>query len=302
MNLRFYLTEVFLTYSITLLCQYFPDPAWDMPLPMVFGEDIPATLGDPDHFMDIYFVVPENYEQKVYFRVYDPGSEGEHDIVKDDKSFFQYTVLGGDGCFTTNDHFSGTIIARRSFGSSGEYDMVQETIGGCDVNQGEYVSWLKGYLFKVVVEGLRGYNGNGFRAEVSGREDYPVPIEGARVFSDEITFNLDDIPEEVAHIYPLVTEGTKKIILSTYDMEKEGSIKVVSPGSKIRELKVSGDDEWVKNEIVIREEEKGLLLDIQIRNSKKPKIKDNIITIRLVDQDGRPMVTEPWSISRYDPR
>jgi hypothetical protein len=74
----------------------------------------------------------------------------------------------------------------------------------------------------------------------------------------------------------------------------------VSPDGKIRELKVSGDDEWVKNEIAIREEE-GRTLDIQIRNSEKPKIKDNIITIRLVDQDGRPLVTEPWSISRYDP-
>jgi hypothetical protein len=301
MNLRFYLAIIFLTFPITLFSQYFPDPAWDMPLPMVYGRDVPATLGDPDHFMDIYFIVPENYEQRVYFSVYDPGSEGEHDIVKDDKSFFQYTVLGGKGCFVANNHFSGTIIARRSFGSSGEYDMVQETIGGCDVRQGEYISWLKGYLFKVVIEGLSGYNGNCFRVEVSGREDYPVPIEGVRIFSDEITFNLDNIPEEIAHIYPMVTEGTKKIILSTYDMEKEGSIKVVSPDGKIRELKVSGDDEWVKNEIAIREEEEGWPLDIQIRNSKKPKIKDNIITIRLVDQEGMPLVTEPWSISRYDP-
>jgi hypothetical protein len=301
MNLRFYIAIVFLAFSGTLLSQYFPDPAWDMPLPIVYGRDVPATLGDPDHFMDIYFVVPKNYEQKVYFRVYDPGSEGEHDFVKDNKSLFQYTVLGGDGCFVTNDHFSGKIIARRSFGSTYEYDMVQETIGGCEVNQGEYVSWLNGYLFKVVVEGLSGYNSNGFRVGISGREDYPVPIEGARVFSDEITFNLDDIPEEIAHIYPLVTEGVKKIILSTYDMEKEGSIKVVSPDGKIRELKVSGDDEWVKNDIAIREEE-GRTLDIQISNSKKPKIKDNIITIRLVDQDGRPLPTEPWSISRYYPR
>jgi hypothetical protein len=301
MIIRFSLVIIILSFPLILSSQHFPDPAWDLPLPMVYGKDVPVTLGDPDHFMDIFFVIPENYDRKVYFRVYDPGAEGEHDVVRDDKSFFQYTLLGGNGCFVSGDHFSGTILARRSFGSTDEYDMVQETIGGCDVSQGEYISWLKGYLFKVVIEGLTGYNGNGFRVEVSAREDYPVPIEGARVFSDEITFNLDDIPEEVAHFYPLVCEGTKKIIISTYDMEKEGNIRVVSPDGKISELKVSGDDEWVKNELAVRDVEVGRKLDIQIRNSKKPKIQNNIITIRVVDQEGRPLVTEPWSISRYDP-
>jgi hypothetical protein len=268
---------------------------------MLYGRDVPATLGDPDHFMNLFFVIPENYERNVYFRIYDPGAEGEHDIIQDDKSYFQFTVLGGKGCFASDDHSSGTVIARSSFGSLGEYDMLQETIGGCNVQQGEYISWLKGYLFRVAVEGLAGYNGNCFRVEVSAREDYPVPIEGTRIFSDEITFSLEGMPEEIAHIFPQVSEGTKKIIVSTFDMEKEGSVRIVSPDGKVRKLKVSGDDEWEKNEIDIKDREEGRTLDIQIRNSRKSKIQNNIFTIRITDQDGRPLVTEPWSISRYDP-
>jgi hypothetical protein len=179
--------------------------------------------------------------------------------------------------------------------------MIQETIGSADIRQGEYIPARKGYLFKVVIEGLTGYNGNGFRFEVSEKEDYGVPIEGTIIFTDEVTFNLDDLPEEVGHLYPLITEETRKIVLSTYDMEGEGSISVVSPDGKIREMKISGDDEWIKNEFEIREPEKGKILDIRISNSKNPEIQDNIITIRLVDQDGRPLLTEPWSISRFDP-
>ncbi len=302
MNYRFFLLIILVFSPEVISSQYFPDPAWDMPLPIIYGGEAPATSGDPDHFMNIFFIIPENYERKVYFRVYDPGAEGEHDLVKDDKSFFQYTVLGGDGCSDPVDHFRGTILARRSFGSSGEYDMIQETIGGVDIRQGEYIPALQGYLFKVVIEGLTGYNVNGFRVEVSGKEDYGVPIEGTIIFTDEVTFNLDDLPEEVGHLYPMITEETGKIVLSTYDMEKEGSVSVVSPDGKIQEMKISGDDEWIKNEFEIREPEKGKILDIRISGSKKPEIQDNIITIRLVDQDGRPLLTEPWSISRFDPK
>jgi hypothetical protein len=301
MNYRYFIIIVLLVLPFSLSSQYFPDVRQNMPLPMLYGKDVPATLGDPDHIMDIFFVIPEDYERKVYFRVYDPGAEGEHDIVRDTISVFQYTVLGGKGCLAVDDHYSGSVLAQKTFGSMGIYDMTQETIGGFDIQQGEYMPVLKGYLFKVVIEGMKGFSGNGFRVEVSGKDDYLTAIEGAIVFCYEVSFMINDIPEEVAHIYPVVTDKTGKIILSTYDMEKEGTIKIVSPEHKIRELKVSGDDEWLKHEIDILPREKGKILDIQISGPRKSRIQNNLITIRLLDQDGMPLMTEPWSISRYDP-
>jgi hypothetical protein len=301
MNYRYFIIIVLLILPVSLSSQYFPDVRQNMPLPMLYGKDVPATLGDPDHIMDIFFVIPEDYERKIYFRVYDPGAEGEHDIVRDTISVFQYTVLGGKECLAVDDHYSGSVLAQKTFGNMGIYDMTQETIGGFDIQQGEYMPGLKGYLFKVVIEGMKGFSGNGFRVEVSGKDDYLAAIEGAIVFCYEVSFMINDIPEEVAHIYPVITDKTEKIILSTYDMEKEGTIKIVSPEHKIRELKVSGDDEWLKHEIDILPREKGKILDIQISGPRKSRIQNNLITIRLLDQDGMPLMTEPWSISRYDP-
>jgi hypothetical protein len=301
MRPRFFLFIILLAaLPVRLVSQYFPDPGQNLPLPMLYGKDVPSTLGDPDHIMDIFFLIPEDYERKVYFRVYDPGVEGEHDEVRDTISLFKYTVMGGTGCYAVDNHYGGIVLAQKTFGSMGEYDMTHETIGGFDIQQGEYLPGLKGWLFKLVIEGLKGFNGNSFRVEVSGRDDYLVPIEGTIILSDEITFNLNSLPEKVAHLYPFISDKTEKIILSTYDMEKEGTIKIVTPVREIKNLKVSGDDEWLKHEINIKPGEKGKPLDIQIIKPKKSGIPVNIITVRILDQDGLPLMTEPWSVSGYD--
>jgi len=300
MNRRILIFIMIVALPAGVNAQYFPDPGWNMPLPMLYGKDVPATLGDPDHIMDIFFLVPENYNSKVFFRVYDPGVEGEHDEVRDQTSVFQYTVLGGKRCLSVDDHYSGTVLAKKTFGSMGEYDMTHETIGSFDVHQGEYMSDYKSYLFKVVIEGLAGFSGNSFRLEVSGRDDYLDAIEGARAFCYDYTFSMYDDPDEVSHIYPWVTDKTEKIILSTYDMEKDGAIRISSPVRKGENLKASGDDEWLKNKIKVLPGEKGAPMDIQIIKSKKSQIENNVITIRILDQDRKPLLTEPWSISKYD--
>jgi hypothetical protein len=300
MHHRFFLFIFLAVLPAGVSSQYFPDPGQNLPLPILYGKDVPSTLGDPDHIMDIFFLIPEDYERKVYFRVYDPGTEGEHDEVRDTITLFKYTVVGGKGCLAVDNNYEGTVLAQKTFGSMGEYDMTHETIGGFDIQQGEYLPDLKGWLFKVVIEGIKGFSGNSFRVEVSGRDDYLTAIEGVRVFCYDITFRINDIPGEMAHLYPFISDKTEKIILSTYDMEKDGAIKIVTPVREIKNLKVSGDDEWLKHEIDIKPGEKGKPLDIQIIKSKKPRIPDNMITVRILDQDGLPLMTEPWSVSGYD--
>jgi hypothetical protein len=51
MNHRFILLIILFFHPAVIVSQYFPDPAWDMPLPIIYGGEAPATLGDPDHFM-----------------------------------------------------------------------------------------------------------------------------------------------------------------------------------------------------------------------------------------------------------
>jgi hypothetical protein len=281
--------------------QSFPDLNQNIPFLMLYGKDAPASLGDPDHIMDVFCLVPENRDRKVYVRIYDPQVGSDLDEITDKETVFRYTVLGGKGCFSMNDHYKGTILAEKTFGYREDIYYTHETIGGFEVSQGEYDPVNKGYIFKVVIEAMKGSSGNQFTVEMSERDDYNSPVEGVTIFFYDITFRLYNDPEVVWHYYPVMTDKTKKIFLETYDMDNEGMIRVLSANRRDEISVISGDNTWLKHSFDILPGEKGNPLDIQIEKCADEQNRYVVVTIRLADQSGKPLMPEPWSISRWDP-
>lgn len=104
-----------------------------------------------------------------------------------------------------------------------------------------------------------------------------------------------DNPNEVSHIYPYVDDRTISIQMANFDWDSDGFIRTVSVARKGQMSKVSNENEWVRSEFKILEEEKNTSLDIQMIKRKDPAVKNNNVVIYVQNQYGEmlPFFTIP---------
>jgi hypothetical protein len=90
--------------SMTIHAQ--PVPAGDENIPylMTFGADAETSWGDDDFSQTFFFLIPKEFSQPVYIRVYDPDIGGVIDELNgtfDTRTSF--SVYGGRECYTAAD-------------------------------------------------------------------------------------------------------------------------------------------------------------------------------------------------------
>jgi hypothetical protein len=225
--------------SVTVLLQGQPVPAGDENIPylMTFGPKAETSWGDDDFSQTFFFLVPKGFSQPVYIRVYDPDTGGEVDEINGEwDTKMTYSVYGGRECYSHEDaretspagnYKSGNLLATKSFGVQPTYDKAWYTFGPFNPTEGEFVEDFNGYIFKVIVDGVSGNDGNLYRYYMSTMPDQNKAVEGGNAFAYEYSFRMHDDPAEVSHIYPFVDNKTISVQLSNFDWDNDGMIRTV---------------------------------------------------------------------------
>jgi hypothetical protein len=273
-----------------------PVPAGDENIPylMTFGPKAGTSWGDDDFSQTFFFIIPKDFSQPIYIKVYDPdisGTTDELNGVFDTR--MTYAVYGGKESYShkdaretspTGNYKSGNLLASKTFGNQPEYDNKWYVFGPFNPSEGEFVQQFNGYVFKLVCDGLGGDDGNLYRYFLSTKMDENKAVEGANALAYEYSFRMHDNTVEVSHIYPLVDDRTISVKLSNFDWDSDGFIRIVSIARKGQLSKVSAEDNWVDDEFGIHEEEKNTSLDIQFIKRRTPPVKNNNVVVNVRNQ------------------
>ena len=289
---------ILLIISTLAYSQPVPNVEENIPYLMTFGNRAETSWGDDDFSQAFFFLIPEEYDQPFFIRVFDPDTGGEVDEIAgewDTRSV--YEVFGGENVWTevdaretspTGNYKSGTMLATRAFTQNPRYDNGWYTFGPFNPAQGEYVEMYKGHIFKIISEGVSGDDGNMYRYYLSTNADENRPIEGANAFAYEYSFRMHNDYEEVAHIYPYVEEGTISVRISNFDWDFDGNILVISVARQGRDVRTSGEDHWTDDELRVQDEEIGTSFDFRFVKAD-PLIKNNNVVVNVRNQRGETM-------------
>ncbi|MGM0550352.1 MAG: hypothetical protein ACQESW_04660 [Bacteroidota bacterium] len=275
-----------------------PVPAEDENIPylMTFGPDAETSWGDDDFSQTFFFLIPKNHTQPVFFRIFDPDIGGKIDEINGPwDTRMKYSLYGGKDCFSDEDakgldpignYRSGNLLAEKVFGMNSRYDNDWYTFGPFNPTEGEYVEDFNGYVFKIIVEGMSGDDGNMYRFFLSTLPNENKRIEGGNAFAYEYSFRMHNDPNEVSHIYPYVDDRTITVEAKNFDWDGDGLIRVVSVARKGHMMKISGDDHWAQDRFKIIDEEINTSLDFQFIKKRNPPVKNNNVVISVKNQYG----------------
>jgi len=301
MKTLFYLTNLFLFAFFSLSVKAQPVPAIDENIPalITFGKDADTSWGDDDFIQIIFFSVPESQQSAIYIRVFDPDIGGEFDEQKGAwDTRMTYSVFGGKGACSHEDarkikrdgnYKSGTMLASRTFREDPRWDMQWYTFGPFNPSEGELLPDYGGYVFKFVVEGVAGDDGNMYTLFLSTDANQNRPVEGAFAFYYKYKFRLHDNVNEVSHIYPYIDDKVISIKQSNFDWDNDGIIRIISPSKNGEKMAVSGDNVWASSVHQIGKDDINSSLDIQMIKDKTKKIRNNNVVIYLENQYGELM-------------
>jgi hypothetical protein len=300
------LIYIFILLIISAMVYSQPVPNVDENIPhlMTFGKDGETSWGDDDFSQTFFFLIPEDYNQPFFIRVFDPDTGGE---IDEDNGEFDtrcvYEVFGGEGNWSDDDakepnpfgnYKSGNLLATRAFAANPRYDNDWFTFGPFNPTQGEYAAEFKGYIFKVICEGVAGDDGNMYNYYLSTSATENRLIEGANAFAYEYSFRMHNNYEEVSHIYPYVEEGTISVRISNFDWDSDGSIMVISVNRQGSDILTSDDDHWTEDELRVMDEEIGTSFDFRFIKAN-PLVRNNNVVVNVRNQFGEtlPFYTIP---------
>ncbi len=272
------------------LAQRVPNESENIDYLVTFGQDAPPNTGDDDHVQVIFFVIPYSHKGPFYLRIFDPDSGNKHDeFAGPPNTFTRFSVYGGKGTFSskearaitlTANFRTGNLLASKVFGNDAQFDSEWYAMGPFNSLEGEESPSFNGYLLKIVVEGLKGNDGNHYRFFLSEETDRNKSIEGANAFAYNYTFKLHKA-QTLAHIYPFVEKSVISVTQYNFDFDDDGEILIYTVSKNRVKAKGSGDNIWADSEHPITENEKNLTMDIQIQ---KISSQENTMTVYITNQ------------------
>ena len=248
-----------LSPAYTVLNPPSPSTTLEMGYVLTFGSDAAGSSGDDDHVQVIFFEVPAGCGDDLYFRVFDAdtGGGGAAEATDEPDSLppwswnttITYTLRGEDGAYTSPDARShrpgaaginaGTLLAQAVIGSEAAYDGNWNLVfGPYPVDRGEEVGGRR--VFKLVVEGAGGDDGNLYNVALSADPSANVAPAGSRVFAYSWTLPLPPDPAQRPRLYPYVTQGTSSFEQHNWDVDySSGTMTLRTP---MRDIFVSGGE------------------------------------------------------------
>ena len=158
--------------------------AQEAPLVVTYGPAASTAEGDPDFREVIFLSVPDGLKDRLYLRVFDPDTGGEHDLVYDaaDDTQVRFTLFGGEGAYTgvagagvepgAEQLAAGTTLGEQVVAASAALDDRWQTLFSVTADQGEAVGGRR--IFRLQVEGVSGDDANLYGATLSLRDRRPI--------------------------------------------------------------------------------------------------------------------------------
>jgi hypothetical protein len=289
--------------SMVMQAQQTPSPDEKIPYACTFGKNAEKNWGDDDFVQTFFFVVPEIYKKPVYIRIFDPevsGTADENHGAFDTRC--RFSVYGGPrahshpdakGQDPKGDYKSGFLLSTKTFSNEKNYDNEWFTMGPFNPAEGELQPEFGGRVFKIVIEGISGDDGNLYRLFLSSSPNENKPVEGGNTFAYEYTFRLADAMGSVSHLYPFVGPRVTAVKIRIFDFDEDGLIRVVSVAKRGEIHKSASNGAWMENTHKIEKEEINTSLDVQF--IKQKEIKNNNVVVVISNQYGElmPFYTTP---------
>jgi hypothetical protein len=294
MKVWIFIGIIFVSMVQLIIAQPVPAGDENIPFLMTFGNKADPSWGDDDYSQTFFFLIPENYKNPLYIRIFDPDTGGEHDEGRGDfDTRTTFEIFGGEGCQSdpdavetepTGNYKSGNLLEFKAFAQDERYDNNWYTFGPFNPTEGEWVEKWNGFVFKIIIEGVEGDDGNLYRMFLSTEQSDNRAIEGANAFAYEYSFRMHNNPNEVSHIYPFVDDRTVTVRQSNFDWDNDGLIRIVSVARKGQLSQVSGENVWGEDEFQILDEEHNTSLDMQLIKSRSPVVRNNNVVINVRNQ------------------
>ena len=276
-------------------CQPVPSLDEKFPFLSIFGKNASTEWGDDDFSQTFFFVVPQSEKNPLYIRVFDPDVGGKHDEVheKDFNTKIRYSVYGGKGAHSdsisrkahpSGNYKTGIQLASKTIGKDLALDDNWLTLGPFNPTEGELQTDFGGYVFKIVIEGIEGDDGNMYRLFLSSKANENKPIEGGNAFAYEYCLRMSDVKGSTCHLYPFIASNVIAVQIHVFDFDDDGIIRVISVSKKGEGIKSSGNNVWKINNQVTTKEELNTSYDIQF--IKQNQIKDNNVVVFITNQYG----------------
>lgn len=287
--------------------QAVPGKDENIPFLVTFGKDGDTKWGDDDFYQVWFFSIPRDYKQPFYIRIFDPDCGGQNDEIQgifNTRTFFG--LYGGKGVDPDQNDDSrgllkglnykkGTLLESRTFGNEARYDDKYYTFGPLNPTDGDYSKKWNVYLFKMVIEGVSGDDGNLYRFFMSRERDSDVPVEGGNAFTYEYTFRMWNDNRSISDIYPYVDTGVIYVKQRNFDWDNDGTILVSSRHIQGLIAKHSYENDWNESVVTIDPQDIGGSLDFKFIRNPESWFKNNNVVITIENQygDALPFYSSP---------
>jgi hypothetical protein len=197
----------------------------------------------------IFFEAPAGTTDDLYIRIFDADTGGTIDEQFGGwNTTVRYTLLGGPGAYTHADARSshpgpaginsGTLLAQTVIGENAAYDAQWVAVfGPYSADAGESAGSSR--VFKLVVEGAGGDDGNLYNVALSTGPLTSTAPAGSRAFAYSWTFPL--FSSSPRRLYPYLLSGTMSFEQHNFDMDNLCTITVHTPIRDFGVDAISGD-------------------------------------------------------------
>lgn len=235
----------------------------DVPLLVTYGADAPSREGDPTHRQIIYIDLPASLTERVYLRLFDPDTGGEHDLVYTSADTeTRFSLFGGDGAFAGDEATGrgiapaeltgGTLISEKSYTDDARTDGQWASMALFSASQGEKRGDRR--IFRLVVDGAAGNDGNLYGVAVSLRDRRALPPEGAKLFSYAPTIRVPN-SSTLTELRFQAPDTEAELAVDNFDAAY-GNIALTTAFRSVR-LTASGQDQWRSDTVSLRPNEQG---------------------------------------------
>lgn len=282
--------------------QIMPSPDENIPFLVTFSKSSDKTWGDDDNVQIYFFTIPKDSKTPFYIRIFDADNGGKYDENRNGfNSKTKFSIYGGKGAHSNqaakatnpkDNYNSGILLNTKTFGNDAQYDDKWYNFGPINPTEGELEPEL-GYVFKLVVDGTEGDDGNLYRLSLSTQKEENAMVEGGNISTYEYCIRTSDTPGSVSHLYPFVTKGVVSITIDVFDYDDEGLIRIISVSKKGENTKLDKADNREISKHTIVDAEINTSLDVQFIKNKP--VKNNNITVSILNQYGEslPFYTVP---------
>ncbi len=240
------------------------------PLLVTYGKLAAPRQGDNDHAQVIYLSVPATASGKLYVRVFDPDTGGAFDQVEGHANTrMRYAVFGGPGAYvpppadfkTISDaeRTAGDLLADVAYRVDRNTDGKWVTIAEVDPAQGDRVD--DRIVFRLLVEGTHGDDGNVYDVTLSSDTNDNVAPEGLSIFSYTTSARM---PRRgvITELRFMVPDDAEAITVGNFDAaagEAFLTTKFVS-----YPLEASGQGDWAVTTVPIRPNDRGKMAAVTL--------------------------------------